>query len=92
VLNGSACSCSCPMWKPRFCAMTTNVSQITLWVIVRSLPWVQRKRWIHRANGCVHTHWGKLTIEGCDLILATSKALWRALGNIIKRLGRLVEV
>jgi hypothetical protein len=55
MVDGSTCNCFCPMWKLAFCAMTTKVSQITSWVLVCSLPWVQHKRWIHRVGGmCAH--------------------------------------
>jgi hypothetical protein len=28
MVEGSRCSCSCPMWKVASCAMTTKMSQI----------------------------------------------------------------
>jgi hypothetical protein len=35
-------------------------------VLVRSLPWAQRKKWTFIASmGCVHTYQGIYTIEGC---------------------------
>jgi hypothetical protein len=65
VVEGSACNCSCPTWKPSSHAMATKVLQIASWVLMRSLPWTQHKRWISiRLIACVHTHWGMPTIEG----------------------------
>jgi hypothetical protein len=67
VVEGNACNCSCPTWKLASHIMATKVSWIPSWVPVRSLPWTQRKRWIPIGSmGCVHTHWGMLTIEGWD--------------------------
>jgi hypothetical protein len=64
VVEGSACNCSHLTWKPTSCAMATKVSQITSWVPVCSLTWVQRKKWIPiRLMGCVHTHWKMLAIK-----------------------------
>jgi hypothetical protein len=54
-------------WKLTSHAMALKVSQIASWVHVHSLLWVQHKRWTLVASmGCVHTHWGIPTIEGCD--------------------------
>jgi hypothetical protein len=53
------------MEKLAFCAMVTKVSWIASWVLMRSLPWAQRKRWILvRLMGCVHIHRGMSAIEG----------------------------
>jgi hypothetical protein len=38
VVEGSACNCFCPMWKPTSHVMATKVLQIASWVLVRSLP------------------------------------------------------
>jgi hypothetical protein len=66
-LKGNACSCSHPTRKPTSHVMTTKVLWTISWVFVRSLPWVQHKRWIPIGSmGCVHTHWGRLAIEGCS--------------------------
>ncbi len=65
MVEGSACNCSHPTWKPESRAMATKVLRIASWVPMCSLPWAQRKRWIPiRLMGCVHTHWGVPTIEG----------------------------
>ncbi len=47
VVEGSACNCICPMWRLTSYTMATKVLWITSWVLVRSLPWMQHKRWIH---------------------------------------------
>ncbi len=65
VVEGSACNCSHPMWKPKSHAMATKVSRITSWVPMCSLLWAQHKRWVPIGSmGCVHTHWGMPIIEG----------------------------
>ncbi len=46
--------------------MATKVSWTTSWVLVRSLPWAQHKRWKFVAlMGCVHMHQRIHAIEGC---------------------------
>ncbi len=66
-LKGNACSCSHPMWKSTSQIMITKMLWTISWVFVRSLPWAQHKRWIPRGSmGCVHTHCGRFTIEGCN--------------------------
>jgi hypothetical protein len=67
VVEGSACSCFYLTWKPPSRTMVAKVSQTTSWVLVCSLPWAQNKSWIPIGlMGCVQTHQGKPTIEGCD--------------------------
>jgi GH43 family beta-xylosidase len=66
LAKGSACNCSCPMYKPTSHTIITKVLWIASWVPMHSLPWAQHKKWIPiRSIGCVHTHWGRLAIEGC---------------------------
>jgi hypothetical protein len=80
VGKGSACSCSCHMWMPTFCAIVAKVSQTTSWVPERSLTWAQHNKWIIiRSMGCVHTHWGKLAIKGCG----SPSLIW----NVVEKLG-----
>jgi hypothetical protein len=38
VIEGNACNCSCPTWKPTSHIMVAKVSQIPSWVPMRSLP------------------------------------------------------
>jgi hypothetical protein len=65
VIERDTCNCSHLTWKSISCTMVAKVSQITSWVLVHLLPWTQHKRWIPIGSmGCVHTHWGMLTIEG----------------------------
>ncbi len=65
VVERNACNCFCPKWKLISCATMAKVLQITTWVLVCSLPWLQCKRWIPIGSmGCVHAHGRKLTIEG----------------------------
>jgi hypothetical protein len=65
VVEGSACNYSHPMWKPTSYTMVAKMLWIVLWVLVCSLPWAQRKRWIPiKSIGCVHTHWRLPKIEG----------------------------
>jgi len=55
-----------PTWKLTSRAMVTKVLQITSLVHVCSLGWAQRKKWMPiKLMGCVYTHQGKPTIEGC---------------------------
>jgi hypothetical protein len=55
MVEGSACSYSCPMWRPASHGMQTKVSQTTLWIPLCSLPWAQCKRWIDRWDVCTCT-------------------------------------
>jgi len=94
VAKGSACSCSYPSWKPTFHAMATKVSQTTSWVLLRSLPWAQHKRWIPiRSMEYVHTHWGRPGIEGCDNL----KHIWSDVEKIgennqkVGKIGRTIS-
>jgi hypothetical protein len=65
VVEGSACNCFRPIWKPTSHTMVAKVLWIVSWVPMHSLPWAQPKRWIPiRLMGCVHTHWGMHAIEG----------------------------
>jgi hypothetical protein len=70
MVKRSTCNCFCFMWKPTSHTMATKVLQTT-WVLICSLPWVQRTRWISIGLvGSVHTlgedtHRGRLTIGGC---------------------------
>jgi hypothetical protein len=67
VVKGSACSCFHPTWMSTSRAMVAKVWWTSSWVLVHSLPRVQRKRWIPlRLMGCMHTHQGRPAIEGCD--------------------------
>jgi hypothetical protein len=65
MFEGSTCNCFRPMWKLAFCAMTSKVSWTTSWVLMHSLSWTQRKRWIPKGlMGCVHTHQKIFVIKG----------------------------
>jgi len=65
VVERNTCNYSCPMWKLASYAMVAKVSQITSWVPMCSLPWVQCKRWIPIGSmGCVHAHQRISAIEG----------------------------
>jgi hypothetical protein len=64
VVEGSACNCFCPMWKLASHTMVAKVLWIASWVLVRSMPWAQHKRWIHiKSMRCVHTHQRMPTIK-----------------------------
>jgi len=57
-----------------------------------SLPWVQCKRWIPIGSmGCVHTN-QKISRNERSGSLTIFEILWKKLGKIIERLGRLVEL
>jgi hypothetical protein len=57
VTEGNTCSCFHPMWKSASRAMMAKMLQITLWVPMPLLPWVQHKNSIPiRLMGCVYTH------------------------------------
>jgi hypothetical protein len=61
--------------------MATKVSQIASWVIVCSLTWAQRKRWIPiRSMGCLQLKDG--------VVQVTYKVLCKNLRKIIERLGK----
>jgi hypothetical protein len=65
VVKRSSCNCFHPMWKLTSYAMAPKVSQTASWVLMHSLSWTQRKRWILVGSmGCVHTHQRMFTIEG----------------------------
>jgi hypothetical protein len=79
MTKGSTCSCFHPMWKLAFHTMEAKMSWIASWVLMHSLPWVQCKRWILiRSMGCVHTHWGRLVIDGCGSL----NLVWSNVENI----------
>jgi len=91
VVEGSACNCSCLTWKLTFCIMVAKVSQIISWVLVRSLPWTQCKKWIPiRSMGCVHTHQGMFAIEGWGSPSRIQSVVKK--NGEIKRLGKLVKL
>ncbi len=59
VARHNACNCFCTMWKLKLRVMDVNASCILVYL----LPWTWCKRWI--PNGYhVHTHWGRLVIQG----------------------------
>jgi len=73
TIEKSTCSYSCPTWKLASHAMATKVLWSTSWVLVRSLPWAQHKKWTFIASmGCVHTYQGIYAIEGCG----NSSRIW----------------
>ncbi len=66
MVEGSACSCYHPTWKPTSRIMATKMSRIISYVHVRSLPWAQCKRWIPVGSmGFGHIHRRRLAIERC---------------------------
>jgi len=80
VVDESACNCYSPTWKLTSCAMATKVSHIPSWVPLCSLPWTQLKKWIPIGSmGCVHTHWGRPSIEGCGS--------WNCVQNDVEKIG-----
>jgi hypothetical protein len=60
--------------------MASKMSQTALWVPVRSLPWVQHKRWIPIGlMRCVHTHRRRPKIKGGGSL--------NHVRNIVKKIG-----
>ncbi len=65
VVKKSSCNCFHPTWKLASRAMAPKVSQIASWVLMRSLSWTQRKKWILVGSmRCVHTDQRMFTIKG----------------------------
>jgi hypothetical protein len=65
VVEGCTRSCFRSTWKLTSCIMVAKMLWMTSWVPMRSLPWVQRKRWIPiGSKGCVHMYQRILAIEG----------------------------
>ncbi len=72
--------------------MTTKVSQTTSWVPMRSLPWVQHRRWtLVTSMGCVHMHPRILAIEGCGS-LSHIKSIMEKDEENNQKLERLAEL
>jgi hypothetical protein len=66
MVEGSACICSHPTWKPASHAMMAKVLQTASWVPMHLLPWVQCKRWTPiKLMQYVHTNQKIPTIQGC---------------------------
>jgi hypothetical protein len=81
VVKRNTCNYSCPTWRSTSRTMAAKVSRIASWVLVHSLSWAQRKRWIPIGSmGCVHTHQRILTIEG-----------WGSLSHIQKVVEKIGE-
>jgi hypothetical protein len=65
VIERNTCNCFRPTWKLASHVMMAKLSWIALWVLMRSLPWTQCKKWIPIGlMGCVHAHQRMFTIEG----------------------------
>jgi hypothetical protein len=76
MVEGSACSCFHPTWKPTSHMMATKVSWTTSWVPMASLSWTQCKRWtLIGLMGCMHAQHMILTIEGWD----SPNCVWNAM-------------
>ncbi len=92
MVEGNACNCSCPMWKPTYHATVTKVLQITSWVPMCLLPWAQDKKWIPIGlMGCVHTHLGMPIIEGSprhiqNVVLKSGEDNWK-----VEKIGQVVS-
>jgi hypothetical protein len=58
VVEKNTCNCFRPTWKPTSRAMVAKVLQIVSWVLVRSLPLAQSKRWIPIGSMLAIDRWG----------------------------------
>jgi hypothetical protein len=69
--------------------MATKVSQTALWVLMHSLPWSQHKKLVPIVlMGCVHTHKGKPTIEGCGNLSHTQSDVEK-IGEDNQKVGKI---
>jgi len=92
VVEGSACNCFCPMWKPIFHTMATKVSRTTSWVPCAHCHGHNIKGAYPYGQWDVCTHIGG-SLQLKDMVIQTTfETLWRKVGKIIKRLGRLVKL
>jgi hypothetical protein len=92
VAEGNTCNYFRPSWKPTFHAMVKKVLWTSSRVCVCSLPWVQLKRWIPiRSMGCVHTHWGRCIIEGCES-QSHVRNIVEKIGEDNQKVGKLLEL